>query len=193
MNRMRSFIICLLLALMTACATAPLPAVPDQQATLPPQPVKSAPPPPAPEEKNIFKDLFNPKDEELFLQGLSLLPEAAQKNDYDAARNSLQTLINTYKESKWRHAASAVLSLIGEIEICRDKIRLAETSVNKISADKQRAGQEIDQIKKELRLLNEKSQTEITALQQENEQLKKDLQLLKDLEIQLEKREKPLR
>ncbi len=193
MNRMRSFFVCLLLALMTACAAAPLPTIPpDQQANLPSQPATPLSPP-VPEEKNILSGLFHPKDEELFFQGMSLLPEAAQRDDYSAAKNSFELLINNYHESKWRPAASAVLSLIGKIEVYRDKIRLAETSVNKISADKQRAAQEIDQMKKELRLLNEKSQTGITALQQENEQLKKDLQLLKDLEIQLEKREKMLR
>ena len=50
-----------------------------------------------------------------------------------------------------------------------------------------------EQLKKDIRLLNEKFQAELTACQQENEQLKKDLQLLKDLEMQLDKREKMLR
>src|SRR3989304_2844853 len=45
-------------------------------------------------------------------------------------------------------------------------------------------------LKKELRLLNEKYQSEVAALQQENDQLKRDLQLLKNLELQLDKREK---
>jgi hypothetical protein len=41
--------------------------------------------------------------------------------------------------------------------------------------------------------LSEKYQAELAELQQENEQLKNDLQLLKNLEIQLDKREKMLR
>ncbi|PIZ19183.1 MAG: hypothetical protein COY50_11415, partial [Deltaproteobacteria bacterium CG_4_10_14_0_8_um_filter_43_12] len=59
--------------------------------------------------------------------------------------------------------------------------------------DKGRLLQESEQLKKEIRLLNDKQQTETTRLLQENEQLKKDLQLLKNLEIQLQKRERALR
>jgi hypothetical protein len=41
--------------------------------------------------------------------------------------------------------------------------------------------------------MSEKYQAALAERQQENEQLKKDLQLLKNLEIQLDRREKMLR
>lgn len=44
-----------------------------------------------------------------------------------------------------------------------------------------------------IRQTEEKYSAELIRLQQENEQLKKDIQQLKNLEIQLEKREKMLR
>jgi len=193
MNRMRLFFICLLISLVNACG-AHTPPLPDREAAKPPpakaeiQPVR--------EEKNIIQELFTgkqPKDEELFLGGLSLLPEAVKKDDYGAVKISLDTLINSYPESKRLNAANAILRLIGSLESYREKLRSSAASVNKNYADKIRVMQEIELMKKDSRLLTEKSQAETSALQQENEQLKKDIQLLKNLEMQLDKREKLLR
>ncbi len=53
--------------------------------------------------------------------------------------------------------------------------------------------QENDRLKKTVRELTDKLQAEKASLSQENEQLRKDLKRLKDLEIELEKRERMLR
>ena len=133
------------------------------------------------------------KDEELFLRGLSFLSESLQKNDYSAVKYPLATLINDHPTSKWRDNAYMLLRLIGELESYRDKLCAEGAALDKTLADKAKTLQENEQLKKDIRLLNEKFQAELTACQQENEQLKKDLQLLKNLEMQLDKREKMLR
>jgi hypothetical protein len=53
--------------------------------------------------------------------------------------------------------------------------------------------QENDHLKKTVRELTEKLQSEMAAVTQENEQLKKDIQRLKTLETELQKRERMLR
>ena len=50
-----------------------------------------------------------------------------------------------------------------------------------------------DRLKKTVRELTDKLQAGKASLSQENEQLRKDLKRLKDLEIELEKRERMLR
>jgi hypothetical protein len=52
---------------------------------------------------------------------------------------------------------------------------------------------EISRLKENAEQIEGKYSVEIVKLQQENEQLKKDIQQLKNLEIQLEKREKMIR
>lgn len=193
MNRARLFFICLLISLVNACG-AHTPPLPDRDAAKPPAAITEITP--VREEKNIIQDLFTSKpskDEELFLGALALLPEAMKKDDYGAVKNPLDALVNNYPESKRLPAANAILRLIGSLELYREKLHTSEAAANKNYAEKTVAGQEIEQLKKDRRLLLEKSQAEIGALQQENEQLKKDIQLLKNLEMQLDKREKLLR
>jgi hypothetical protein len=195
MNRMRLFFICLLISLVNACG-AHTPPLPDRVAAPPPPPPAKAEIQPVREEKTVIQELFagkQIKDDDLFLVGLSLLPEAVKKDDYSAVKISLDTLIKSYPESKRIPDANAILRLIGSLESYREKSLSSAASVNKNNADKLRVMQEIEQMKKDSRLLTEKSQAEISALQQENEQLKKDIQLLKNLEMQLDKREKLLR
>jgi phage host-nuclease inhibitor protein Gam len=71
---------------------------------------------------------------------------------------------------------------------------------NQLRLDKQRAqndhgklAREMEGLRDGIRQTEEKYSAELIRLQQENEQLKKDIQQLKNLEIQLEKREKMLR
>jgi hypothetical protein len=59
--------------------------------------------------------------------------------------------------------------------------------------EKEGALLENESLRKNLKQTHERLQTETQKLLAENEQLKKDLQLLKDLEIQLERRERMLR
>lgn len=194
MDRLRLLFIFLLLVMASACA-APMPPVDEQAKTT--QPAESNALPAAKEgKKNIIQELFaakQPKDEELFLKGLSFLSESLQKNDYSAVKYPFATLINDHPKSKWRDNAYMLLRLIEDLESYRDKLRAEGAALNKTLTDQAKTLQENEQLKKDIRLLNEKFQAELTTLQQENEQLKKDLQLLKNLEMQLEKREKMLR
>jgi hypothetical protein len=192
MNK-KIFILFLFVYLVCAC-TASLPPVDDR--SIPPQP-KAPAILPAPEEKSMLTDLFGKtpkKDEELFNQGLRQIAEQAiNQGEYAPARQTFATLITSYPESKWRDAAQVLLRLLDEAGSSRTRLLSAQTTANKLSNEKTRALQENEQSKKELHLLNEKYQADVAALQQENEQLKKDIQLLKNLEIQMDKREKQLR
>jgi len=181
MDRLRLLFAFLLLVMASACA-APMP--------------RGGAPGATPEKRTIAEKVLasmQPADEALFLQGLSFLSESLQKNDYSAVKYPLATLINDHPKSKWRDNAYMLLRLIGELESYRDKLYAEEAAIDKTLTDKAKTLQENEQLKKDIRLLNEKFQAELTACQQENEQLKKDLQLLKDLEMQLDKREKMLR
>jgi hypothetical protein len=182
----------LLVALVSACA-APLPPVADQ--ARPPQTVTPAVP--ADEAKSsTLGSLFSTetkKDEELFLQALHQIAGPLNQETTSTARQKLESLLSDYPQSKWSDAARATLRLIGELDTYRQRLPIEQDMVQKLATDRKRTLQENEQVKKELRLLSEKYQTELAELQQENEQLKKDLQLLKNLEMQLDRREKMLR
>jgi hypothetical protein len=183
MDRLRLLFVFLLLVMVMASACVPLmPRDGDPAAT--------------PEKRTIAEDFFahkQPTDEALFLQGLFLLSESLQNNDYSAVKHSFTTLINDHPKSKWSDSVYMLLRFIEDLESYRDKLRAEGATLNKTLTDQAKTLQENEQLKKDIRLLNEKFQAELTTLQQENEQLKKDLQLLKNLEMQLEKREKTLR
>lgn len=187
MYKKRLFILYLLVVLTGAC-TKSLPPVVDQ--AKPPQPTVHEP---LIREPLFSKPLKKDKDEELFIKGLHQLADPANENEYALASHTLETLLNSYPDSKWRDAARAALRLIGEMDSYREKLRAEQNMAKRLLADKTKTIQENELLKKELRLLNEKYQSEVAALQQENDQLKGDLQLLKNLELQLDKREKMLR
>lgn len=187
MYKKRLFILYLLVILMGACTKS-----------LPPMAGQAKPPQQTVHESLIREPLFSKspkkdKDEELFIKGLHQLADPANENEYVLARHTLETLLNSYPDSKWRDAARAALRLIGEMDSYHEKLRTEQNMAKKLLADKTRTVQENELLKKELRLLNEKYQSEVASLQQENEQLKGDLQLLKNLELQLDRREKLLR
>jgi len=79
------------------------------------------------------------------------------------------------------------------MQLCKAKNVSDQKLIEKADADRGKLRGENEQLKREIRLLDDKFQAEMTKLRQENEQLKKDIQLLKNLEIQLDKREKMLR
>jgi hypothetical protein len=200
MDKNKFFACLCLVALIGACAM-PLPPVIDQTQPAPPAtpsaPQTIEPRPivrePQAQERPVSKPATQDKAEELFFQGLQQLVEPVNKDEYEMARHTFEILVSSYPESKWRDTAQAALRLIGEMDSYRNKILSERNMVNKLLTDRTKALQDNEQLKKDFRLLNEKHQAEFAALQQENEQLKKDIQLLKNLEIQLEKREKLLR
>ena len=133
--------------------------------------------PPRANEKSWFKR--SPADVDIFYQGISYLGDKEKAADYAKARAAFNELLNTYPKSKWRGLAETFIRLIDT------DVQLIE----KAKEDNARFLKENEQVKKDNRRLLE----ETAKLIQENEQLKKDIQLLKNLEVQLEKREKMLR
>ncbi len=171
-------------------AAPPLPPQTTPPPTLPPpaapvQEAKPGPAPPVPREE--------PKrDEELFILALRQLSDPLNA-DPGLARQALATLLTEHPQSKWQEGARTTLRLLNELDTYRQRLLLEYEQSLQVTAEKNNVAKELELLKKELRLLNEKYQTDLTAAQQENEQLKKDLQQLKNLEIQREKREKMLR
>jgi hypothetical protein len=104
---------------------------------------------------------FSPSDTDFFMGALSCLGDQEGVNDYQAAKEQLEVIVQKYPKSKWQESSQALLAIISN---------LAELKVNiaKSAADKSKMGKEI-------------------------EELKSDIQRLKNLEIQLEKREKILK
>ena len=153
------------------------------------------------------------------MQALRQIKDRTADTDlHQTARRSFTTLLDKYPDSKWSDAAHTILALLGETAPSANKPTADQGMLNTLLGEKVRQleeneqlqkelrsandkfkaalsalQQENEQSKKELRSLNDKYKAELSALQQENEQLKKDIQLLKNLEIQLEKREKQLR
>lgn len=102
----------------------------------------------------------------------------------------LENLVQQYSKSKWTLGAQALIKNIDknvglQTQLAREK--------QKAQTDRTKLQKENDALSEEMRLTEEKYKTEMARLQQENEQLKKDMQLLKQLEVQLERREKMLR
>lgn len=193
MDRKSWIVICFLTALVVACAV-PLPPVEDQ--AKPPQTVTPVIIPVEEAKSHSLVPIISKeanKDEELFIQAMHQLAGPFNSEAVAAARQTLESLLSNYPQSKWTDAARAIIRLIAELDTYRRRLPIEQGMVQKLATDKNRTLQEIEQLKKELRLLSEKYQVDLTGLQQENEQLKKDLQLLKNLEIQLDRREKMLR
>jgi hypothetical protein len=132
------------------------------------------------------------EDRELLLDGVTLL-NLPDRPEPSKARPVFVSLIQLYPQSRWRPAAEAFIRLIDERDAFMEASRQGRILTDKGQAEKAKALQENEALKKTVRELTEKLQKETTALTQENEQLKQDLQRLKALEIELEKRERMLR
>lgn len=179
MPKIRLIALCLFILLGGACS----PSV--QRA-----PDNGLPPATVPPKSGAISLFGSTNDTDLFNSALSHLNAPvngqASAGDHANARSDLETLLKTYPKSKWRAAAEQLIVLIDEGTSDR---QLAEKSL----AEKNRLSQENEQLKRQVRMLNEKLQTETAGLTQENEQLKKDIETLKNLEIELEKRDRKLR
>lgn len=172
----------LALFFIVSCATAP-PAIEKRDIAAPA--VK-----PLEEELPAPPRLFEERD--LLLDGVALLYRR-ERPDPEKARSVFLSLVQRYPQSRWRPAAEAFIRLIDERGAFGEMSRLDRLLVDKTRAERLRALQENDQLKKAIRELTEKLQSEMAALAQENEQLKRDIQRLKALEIELQKRERMLR
>lgn len=143
----------------------------------------------APEKAN---SIFNPdlSDQQLFTEALSYLSNEEKEPHYDEAKFKLENLIAQYPDSKWIDASRALLVSLGRISALQNQLKQER---QKNQSDNIKLAKEIELLRDNAKQTEDKSSAELVRLQQENEQLKKDIQQLKNLEIQLEKREKMLR
>jgi vacuolar-type H+-ATPase subunit I/STV1 len=110
--------------------------------------------------------------------------------NYKEARLRLEKLVREHPDGKWTPAAGALIACIQKIAELQNQLRLDK---QRAQSDHGKLAREIEGLRDGIRQTEEKYSAELIRLQQENEQLKKDIQQLKNLEIQLEKREKMLR
>ena len=131
-------------------------------------------------------------DRELLLEGIAILNRPGPQ-EQAAARKVFDSLLQNHPRSQWRTAAETFIRLIDEGNTSRETLRQEHVLLERMQGERAKALHENDFLKKTVRDLTEKLQTETAALSQENERLKSDLQRLKALEIELQKRERMLR
>jgi len=170
------------LLLIGACATPPKQDLPGQD--FPRQDL------PSPTE-GVITTL--PSDTALFQEGCILLGTSDKPADYDKARAAFENLLRAYPKSKWRPCAETYRKFLDELNAASIHARAHDLEVRKAQAETDDLKVSLEQARKANRLLQEKLQTETGRLQQENEQLKNDIQRLKQLEIELQRRERSLR
>jgi len=102
------------------------------------------------------------------------------------AREALIALLRDYPESCWSRPARACLRLLDECKTLREQLQQQRQANNALRRSFAKELQE-------QRETNERLRAEQARLGQVNEQLKKDIQLLKELEIQLQRRDRQLR
>lgn len=186
--------VALITALLSAC-TPPRPPVVDQ--TKPPS-QDHALGMPAPVDTPQLRESVaakpRPHDEELFWQGFHQITDQTAKQDhYALARRTMEALRTSYPQSTWSDAARIVLQLLATMDVYQDQVSSEQTMTRRLSNDRTKYLADNEQLKKNIKMLQDKYQTDLTTLQQENDQLKKDIQLLKNLDLQLDKRDKQLR
>ena len=134
------------------------------------------------------KDIFElpPSDADIIKEVLILLNKQEEEPDYNAAKARLAILIDEYPKSKWAGSAQALILTIDKLLALQEKVKTQSLALDKENAENTK-------LRKNYQYSEERNRTEMSKLQQENEQLKKDIALLKKLEIQLDKREKMLK
>lgn len=131
-----------------------------------------------------------PSDKELYSQALAELSKDHEPPRYDAAKAVLERLLKEHPQSRWAESAQVIIDLISE----RSRLDARLQKEQKQSkAVEEKAMRELAAIKEQFRAQEEKCAADIVRLKQENEKLQMDLHELKNLELQLEKREKMLR
>ncbi len=183
MKRLRTAVFRILMALLLAGCAASVPMVEKKDIAAPPSV------PPVAEKRPAPRIL---EDQDIFSRGLSVLARTDGPNQAEA-RSVFVSLLERYPQSQWRPAAETLIRLIDEGQAIREARRQDRALIDQTLTEKEWLLQENDRLKKTVRELMDKLQTEKASLSQENEQLRKDLKRLKDLEIELEKRERMLR
>jgi hypothetical protein len=180
MNRI-GFIWTAAVLLMAGCGAAPV-VIEKQDVAAPAVKAMETPAPPE-RPPRLFEE------RELLLDGVRLL----NLPDPSRARAVFVSLIGLYPQGRWRPAAEAFIRLLDEQEAFREARRLDRLQADTVQAEKARALQENEALRKTVREWSERFQKETAALAQENDQLRQDIQRLKALEIELEKRGRTLR
>jgi hypothetical protein len=137
--------------------------------------------------------MFSSPEDDLFREGLSSLMAEGQAADYEKARSAFEALATSYPKGKWSEPARRFIVLLDELQDCKRKGSADWKHLDILEKEKKKALLENENLRKNLKQAQERLQTETQKLLEENEQLRQDLQRLKDLEIQLEKRERMLR
>lgn len=135
------------------------------------------------------RGFFVSPDEALFYAGILHMEASGKTTDYTAVRRTFETLLQTHPDSKWCGPARSCLGLLAEREELIAKGRQAEQETAECRKKAAEAAAEAQNV----RLANEKLRSEAAKIQQENDQVKKDLQRLKELEIELQNRNRLLR
>lgn len=128
-------------------------------------------------------------DVEMMHEGITWMGSPEDQTDYGRARAAFDTLVKTYPASRWRRLSEKLIHLIDTMDAHREK----EALLSKSREDGAAMLWENEKLKKDIASLNDKLKVEAAKLTEENDQLKKDIRLLKNLEIELEKRDKTLR
>jgi len=135
----------------------------------------------APDNNNILPDR-EPSPEDLLLKALTILSPPEQAGQFEESRAALGRLIQLYPDSRWRGPAESLLLLLDRQQACQKKAEADLDTYNRVLSQKTRCEDSENQCRLDL-----------TRILQENEQLKKDLQNLKNLEIELEQRNRRIR
>lgn len=132
-------------------------------------------------------------DTNLFQEGFILLGTSGKPADYGKARRLFDQLIRVYPQSKWRSYAETYRQLLDDVKVASDRASMVETEAKKTRTETEALRLSLEQAKKSNRLLQEKMNAETARILQENEQLRSDLQRLKQLEIDLQRRDRSVR
>jgi hypothetical protein len=138
---------------------------------------------------SLKERIFVSADEALFYEGILQMDAAKQETDYATARMTFSTLLEKHPDSKWCNPARVCLRLLAE----RGELLARGRQAEQESAECRKKAAEAATETQDVRLANEKLRVELAKIQQENEQLKKDIQRLKDLEVELQNRDRLLR
>lgn len=171
----RLFIVTALVLLHGACASSPAMTGKGTAQSMEVVPV---------EKTGLFRK--TPADTIMLNEGIFWLGLQDRPPDYVKARETFVVLTKTYPLSKWLPLTETFIHLIDKIQSLQAK-GLSEQGLA------ERLRQDNEQLKKDIEELGSKFQAERNHLFQENERLKKDIELLKQLEVQLDKRNKMLR
>ena len=168
LKKVEVLIFLLVIAVLTAGCTAPLV-------------VNNKPPDRKPPEEKVLFTLPS-SETDLIREALGYLNNPEGAPDYGAVKARLESFVLQYPKSKWTSCAQSLLQTINKIIALQNNVQSERLALERANTDKSRLFKEIEMMK-----------TEAVKLQHENDQLKNDILLLKQLEIQLEKREKRLK